>query len=145
MTAQHVGRFCGHCGKRLSRYNRDKRCQACSSLIRDDRNWRDQPGEHAASVYSWNSIFVSGKRMAESRRRIGLTQQVLADRAGISHSLVQKLESVPRRATTIGTLMDIASVLKVPVGILIDPSLKKPLEEFLSAVGGESESAGVSR
>jgi hypothetical protein len=56
-----------------------------------------------------------------------------------------KLEVVPGRTTSINSLRAIASVLKVPVGSLIDPSFRRFMEECLSAMEDESESAGASR
>ncbi|MGH8901459.1 MAG: helix-turn-helix domain-containing protein [Egibacteraceae bacterium] len=60
-----------------------------------------------------------GQRIAYWRRRRGLTQQVLAGRAGCSTSWVSKLERGERTVEKISDLLALARVLKVEPGDLI--------------------------
>ncbi|MFI6928323.1 helix-turn-helix domain-containing protein [Nonomuraea spiralis] len=55
-----------------------------------------------------------GERIRSVRKRRGLTQQGLADLAGVSASLIRKLEQDARRDVRLETLRKIAVALKVP-------------------------------
>ena len=103
------GRACGGCGGLLSRYNPGSVCQSCL------RAGGDAPAGNPGDVS------VRGARIAELRRRRGLTQKVLADRAGVSFSIVEKLERNIRKSAQLSTLSAIASVLRVSIGDLLDP------------------------
>jgi transcriptional regulator with XRE-family HTH domain len=64
---------------------------------------------------------TAGVRVRELRRARGLTQQVLADRAGLYHTTISELErgvTIP----SIATLDKIAKVLKVDVSALLTPA-----------------------
>lgn len=151
MTGQRVRRTCESCGKPLSQYNRAKQCQACVNLYRNTGDQRDQPVERTTPVYPTYStvydrvtVVISAESIFEFRRKASLTQQLLADRAGISVALVTKLETAERQTTTIATLRAIASVLRAPVSTLIDPSFKRQLlEEYLSFVENDLDNAGA--
>ena len=112
--ATAAGRQCELCGSTLSRYNPGTFCQSC--LITDSREPAVTPDD----------VTVNGTTMAQLRRRRGLTQKTMADRAGISLSIVGKLESSNRKTARIGTLTAIASVLQVPLGELLDARTRPP-------------------
>ncbi|MFI6522043.1 helix-turn-helix domain-containing protein [Spirillospora sp. NPDC050679] len=61
-----------------------------------------------------------GRRLQEVRKRRGLTQRELAGLAGVSLSLVRKLEQGEREDTRVETLRKFAVALKVPTSDLID-------------------------
>jgi transcriptional regulator with XRE-family HTH domain len=61
-----------------------------------------------------------GDRTARLRARRGLTQEQLADAAGVSIDLVRKLEQNRRRSTRIGTLHALARALNVQTSVLLD-------------------------
>lgn len=103
------GRPCRGCGNLLSRYNPAHNCQACISLARPEASQ-----QHGGT-------FVNRQRLAELRRQRGMTQTILADRAGVSMSLVHKLEE-GRRSTSLKTLYLLAGALKVPVSSLLADS-----------------------
>ncbi len=60
-----------------------------------------------------------GERICSVRKRRGLTQQGLADLAGVSASLIRKLEQDARRDVRLETLRKIAAALKVPTTSLM--------------------------
>ena len=103
------GRSCRGCGNLLSQYNPANNCQACISLARPEVGQQN------------SGTFVNRQRLAELRRQRGMTQTVLADRAGVSMSLVHKLEE-GRRSTSLKTLYHLADALKVPVSSLLADS-----------------------
>jgi transcriptional regulator with XRE-family HTH domain len=70
-----------------------------------------------------------GQRIAYYRRRRGLTQQVLAGRAGCSTSWVSKLERGERTVEKIQDLLAIARVLNVEPGDLIGGLACRPTAE----------------
>lgn len=105
------GRACDGCGGPLSRYNPGRICQSCL------RAGGDVPAVNPGDVS------VRGARIAELRRKRGLTQKVLADRAGVSFSIVEKLERNIRKSAKLSTLSAIASVLRVSIGDLLDPEV----------------------
>lgn len=61
-----------------------------------------------------------GDRVARLRRRRGLTQEELAERAGVSVELVRKLEQGRRRSVRLGTLQGLARALDVQTAVLFD-------------------------
>jgi transcriptional regulator with XRE-family HTH domain len=61
-----------------------------------------------------------GERVARLRRQRHLTQRTLAERAGVSADLVQKLEQNQRRSTTLASLQALAGALDVQVSALLD-------------------------
>jgi len=99
---------CEGCGKPLSRYNSARHCQACASSGRDEGSSPEDSG---------GQLTVRG--LAGLRRKRGLTQELLADRAGVSLGLVQKLEQGARRSARLSTLTALARVLNVPVSVLL--------------------------
>ncbi|WP_395108558.1 helix-turn-helix domain-containing protein [Actinomadura sp. SCN-SB] len=63
-----------------------------------------------------------GRRLREWRKRRGITQRELAGLAGVSLSLVRKLEQGERQDTRVETLRRFASALKIPTSELIERS-----------------------
>ncbi len=61
-----------------------------------------------------------GKRLQEVRKRRGLTQRDLASMAGVSLSLVRKLEQGERNDTRLETARRLAAVLRIPTTRLIE-------------------------
>lgn len=61
-------------------------------------------------------------------RRRGLTRQVFADRLGKSVSWVDKIKNGDRQLDRVSVLTDIARVLDVPLGVLIDPEQAEQLQ-----------------
>jgi transcriptional regulator with XRE-family HTH domain len=102
-------RACSGCGSPLSRYNPGSVCQSCLRAGGDTPTVNPQ------------DMSVRGARIAELRRKRGLTQKVLADRAGVSFSIVEKLERNTRKSAKLRTLSAIAGVLRVPIDDLLDP------------------------
>jgi len=69
-----------------------------------------------------------GQRLAESRKLRGLTQQVLADRLGVTMRYVQAVEAGGENLT-LRSLAEWANVLKVTPSVLFEtpaPSVRKP-------------------
>jgi transcriptional regulator with XRE-family HTH domain len=61
-----------------------------------------------------------GERVARLRRRRGLTQEDLAERAGVSVELVRKLEQGRRRSVRLATVQGLARALDVQMAVLFD-------------------------
>ncbi|MFF4125705.1 helix-turn-helix domain-containing protein [Microbispora rosea] len=70
-----------------------------------------------------------GERIRSVRKRRGLTQQGLADMAGVSASLIRKLEQDARRDVRLETLRKIAVALKVPTTSLMVRHDAEPADE----------------
>jgi transcriptional regulator with XRE-family HTH domain len=107
-------RTCGGCGLPLSRYNTGKRCQACIRAGRKNQppGREDQPAEPG-------TILVNGNAIAQARRTRGWTQAFFADRAGLSASLIQKLEVNVLKTTRPASLDAMARVLGIPVSAML--------------------------
>ena len=60
-----------------------------------------------------------GKRVRERRLALGLTQQELADRAGLHRSYIGEIE-LGRRNVTLKSVAKIAKVLQVDVASLLE-------------------------
>jgi putative hydrolase of the HAD superfamily len=70
-----------------------------------------------------------GKRLQLARRRAGLTQQELCQKAGISYSTLAKIERGAIRSPSVFTVASIASITQTPVEDLLDVAsgrLKSP-------------------
>lgn len=66
-----------------------------------------------------------GERLRDARRRADMTQQQLAEHAGISVDVVRKLEQGVNRTALVGTLQRLARALDVDLATLLYPP--KPL------------------
>jgi DNA-binding XRE family transcriptional regulator len=111
MTAGASGQGCKECGKPLSRYNTSQLCQGCTSAGRSVGHHR-QPGDNGPNP-------IDGENLARLRRERGLTQEMLAERAGLSAVIVRKLEQNAKRSARVSTLAALASVLQVPASSLL--------------------------
>lgn len=81
-----LARTCTGCGKPLSRYNKQKLCQAC---VRSGRaNNRGRRAEGRAPL-------VDAAKLVQLRNNHGWTQEMLAGYAGLSCDMVKKLEQGP--------------------------------------------------
>jgi transcriptional regulator with XRE-family HTH domain len=103
-------RLCGGCGLSLSRYNTGTLCQSCINESRKDQ--LEETGE----------VLIDGSKLAELRREHGMTQEFLAERAGISASLVRKLEQGIKKSASLRSLSAISRSLKVPLDALLEDS-----------------------
>ena len=65
--------------------------------------------------------------LIQERKRQGLSGNVLAEKAGLSQSLISSLETNPWNPT-LDTLLRIGDVLKVDVGEIISQARKKILQ-----------------
>ena len=66
--------------------------------------------------------------LVEERKRLGLSGNSLAEKAGLSQSLISSLESNPWNPT-LDTLLRIADVLELDLGELISKARKAVLEK----------------
>jgi transcriptional regulator with XRE-family HTH domain len=107
-------RACDGCGLPLSRYNTGNLCQACISAGRENQpaGTEDHPAEPG-------TILVNGNAIAQARRSRGMTQASFADRAGLSTSLVQKLEVNILKTTSRASLDAMAGVLGIPATAML--------------------------
>lgn len=73
-----------------------------------------------------------GERLAELRRRRGMTQETLAERSDVSVSVIRKLERGERNSAGLSTLRKLASALGVPTMELFAPApvLAGPVDEY---------------
>lgn len=104
------GRSCVGCGKPLSVYNDGNCCQACISAGRNARKESPAHGTEPA---------VDGARLAALRRARLLTQEMLAEQAGLSAVIVKKLEQNARPGARMSTLTALAQVLGIPAADLL--------------------------
>lgn len=61
-----------------------------------------------------------GERLREARKRVDLTQQQLADAAGLSVSTIRKLEQGARQEARLETVRQLATVLRIPTTRLVE-------------------------
>lgn len=81
-----------------------------------------------------------GERVAELRRERGLTQESLAERAGVSTETVKKIER-RKRNPSLSMLETLANALGVAVGKLTDPSASRIRVEHPSGAIGQQAMA----
>ena len=72
-----------------------------------------------------NALEDLGYRVAEERRRVGLTQAAFAERVGIEVRVLQYIEG-GKQATTLQTLYDLAVALDVDLMTLFRPPRQRP-------------------
>jgi transcriptional regulator with XRE-family HTH domain/tetratricopeptide (TPR) repeat protein len=92
---------------------------------------RPEPGSEIRSDLSQASV---GTRIAELRRERELTQESLAERAGVSSVTISKLEQQARRPS-LTMLNALAAALDVPVQDLLGPSALVTEPELISLSG----------
>src|SRR5437667_171795 len=68
------------------------------------------------------TMVTIGHKIARRRRRLGLTQEGLAERAGVSVSVIRKLEQGDRDTASLLTLRKIAQALDVTTVELFNPT-----------------------
>lgn len=133
-------RTCGGCGFPLSRYNTGNLCQACISAGRGNSptGKKNQPTEP-------RTISVNGNAIAQARRSRGMTQAFFADRAGLSMSLIQKLEVNILKTTSYVSLDAMAGVLGIPVSAMLAEPGKGNGSSLLPADSSLSQRGSVAR
>ncbi len=67
------------------------------------------------------SIHSIGDQLGRLRSQRGLTQELLAERSGVSVDVIRKLEQGARTTARIKTLVDLASALDAKLSVLITP------------------------
>src|SRR3954463_2795937 len=72
-----------------------------------------------------------GKRLQLARKRAGLTQQELCQKAGLSYSTLAKIERGAIKSPSVFTVAAIASVTGVPLEELLDVHALQPVAEQL--------------
>jgi transcriptional regulator with XRE-family HTH domain len=108
-----VTRPCAGCGNPLSRYNPQDRCAACQAATRPDAG-----GDRRRALprdFPWSPAPPAdlGGRLRELRRGCGLSQEQLADKAGVSVDLISKLEQGRRTSARLESLGLLAGALGV--------------------------------
>jgi DNA-binding XRE family transcriptional regulator len=81
--------------------------------------------ESARSAERWTMV-LDGQRLRQLRRQHGLSQQMLADRAGISLTTVARLERQPRASCRSRTLGRLAAALGEQPRAITCPSVSPP-------------------
>lgn len=79
----------------------------------------------AGPAQRWIMV-LDGQRLRQLRRQHGLSQEELADRAGISFTTVARLERQPRASCRSRTLGRLAAALGEPPGALTGPPVSPP-------------------
>jgi transcriptional regulator with XRE-family HTH domain len=88
--------------------------------------------EKAAKAENGNGL-PFGKKLAEARRAAGLTQQELADKAGVHISHVQRIEAGTSQPT-VDVLKRLAEALRVSIDLLVFSKPSAEAESRLSDV-----------
>lgn len=73
--------------------------------------------------------FDVGARLREVRRRAGLTQRQLAERAGVTHGLISMLES-NKSSPSVASLRKILGGIPMTMGDFFEPERQEPSEVF---------------
>lgn len=89
-------------------------------------------------MHPWPPI---GENIARLRSLSGLTQEELAERAGVSVDLIRRLEQGNRQTALIGSLYKIANGLDVPLSVLLSqqPVFSPPETDELPSEAGPIE------
>jgi transcriptional regulator with XRE-family HTH domain/tetratricopeptide (TPR) repeat protein len=124
-----LARTCTGCGKPLSRYNKQKLCQACASSGRANNHGRRAEGR---------APLVDAAKLVQLRNNHGWTQEMLAGYAGLSCDMVKKLEQGARHSARMSTLSALAQALNVPVGALLSDNM---LSELTGEQAGKTDAA----
>lgn len=106
-------RTCAGCGAQLAQDNPDRLCSPCRRTV-----VADAPGEEELV----NPAGLGARiRQLRVEHLPPLTQRELADRAGLSVSMVEKLERGNRLGGKLSTLRALAAALNVDVAVLLAP------------------------
>lgn len=111
-------RQCARCGCRLSRYNSQARCAACTRTVGDiqtssavrvpGRVWHDTRVREALAEWDF------GRMLGLVRRLASLRQEDMAQITGLSQGALSMLESGTRRLTNIDKIIPVLDGLAVP-------------------------------
>ncbi|MER5988688.1 helix-turn-helix transcriptional regulator [Streptomyces sp. NPDC001787] len=115
-------RQCGKCGSRLSQYNSEALCAACTRLGEApqvaDRAWRDERVLRALSAWEFGEV------LGLLRRRSGLSQMDVCLLTGLTQSYVSDLERGRKQLTGRDAIIDVLTGLALPADLrarLLDP------------------------
>lgn len=103
-------RSCARCSRPLSRYNDGDYCGGCATT-----------GVPAAGVEASVGVAEIGARLRASRRRRGMTLEVLAGLAGVSKGYLSKVENGKGRLDRYSMIVALAEALGVLPGELAPP------------------------
>ncbi|MFG3041743.1 helix-turn-helix domain-containing protein [Streptomyces sp. NPDC048330] len=117
---QQSPRRCDQCGCRLSQYNADALCSACTRTHVLDRHtptvparvWRDPDVRQALAAWDF------GRASRLVRQRGSLRQEDLAQLTGLSQAFLSMLESGNRRLTNIDKIVEFLAGLGVPAELV---------------------------
>jgi transcriptional regulator with XRE-family HTH domain len=73
-----------------------------------------KPASRTYSRYSLNALELMGNMIREGRIALSLTADALAQRAGISRSLLQRIEKGDP-SCTIGAVFEVAAIVGIPL------------------------------
>ncbi|MER6447232.1 helix-turn-helix transcriptional regulator [Streptomyces venezuelae] len=118
---QHAPRHCDQCGCRLSQYNPDGLCAACTRarvpelpppLVVPDRVWQDADVRQAFAALDF------GEASRLIRQRGALRQEDVAELTGLSQGFLSMLESGSRRLTNIDKIIEFVAGLGAPTELV---------------------------
>ena len=75
-----------------------------------------------SSIYGQNDLYEKiALNIKKYRKEVGITQAVLAERVGVSHEFIRRIESTKGRKTfSIDTIYKISLVLDIPISKLFE-------------------------
>lgn len=75
-----------------------------------------------SSIYGQNDLYEKiALNIKKYRKEAGITQAVLAERVGVSHEFIRRIESTKGRKTfSIDTIYKISLVLDIPISKLFE-------------------------
>lgn len=117
---QQSPRRCSRCGCRLSQYNSDALCSACTRVHAQDRHtatvpervWCDPDVRQALAAWDF------GRASRLVRQRGSLRQEDIAQLTGLSQAFLSMLESGGRRLTNIDKIVEFLGGLGVPAELV---------------------------
>jgi DNA-binding XRE family transcriptional regulator len=86
---------------------------------------RLKKGEHSLTSSEMDDLLAAKTPLAFYRKRAGLTQATLAERAGIAQGFLSEIEA-GRKSGDVQTLRKIADLLKISLDDLVVPEAQKP-------------------
>ena len=75
-----------------------------------------------SSIYGQNDLYEKlALNIKKYRKEVGITQAVLAERVGVSHEFIRRIESTKGRKTfSIDTIYKISLALDIPISKLFE-------------------------
>jgi DNA-binding XRE family transcriptional regulator len=104
---------------------------------------RRKKGEHTLTSAEVDELLAAKTPLAFYRKRAGLTQATLAERAGIAQGFLSEIEAGRRKSGDVQTLRKIADLLKISLDDLVVPEASIAICAGVAAIAASAATSRI--